>query len=177
VPGAGCARPPSGVTQPYSATEVDGWQHNLSRLSQNRAAVHLSARRGLSHPPLRRMAQAGRRTCRGPRAYCHRPSQCMRWRRFPTPPRFRTFAPKEMERFNRQRPRSRHGMKLSKRCNTETVVPSLCRKISKTNQNASWRPDALGSQTALRKVLIQSAMKVAAFQGHRKSVWNGAVQR
>ena len=26
--------------QPYSATEVDGWQHELSRVSQNRAAVH-----------------------------------------------------------------------------------------------------------------------------------------
>ena len=25
--------------QPYSATEVDGWQHELSRVSQNRAAV------------------------------------------------------------------------------------------------------------------------------------------
>jgi hypothetical protein len=25
--------------QPYSATEVDGWQHKLSRVSQNRAAV------------------------------------------------------------------------------------------------------------------------------------------
>src|SRR6476660_6664272 len=29
------------ATQPYSATEVDGWQHKLSRVSQNRAAVHL----------------------------------------------------------------------------------------------------------------------------------------
>src|SRR5262245_34979766 len=29
------------VTQPYSATEVDGWQQ-LSRVSQNRAAVHQS---------------------------------------------------------------------------------------------------------------------------------------
>src|SRR5271167_3246466 len=28
------------ATQPYSATEVDGWQHKLSRVSQNRAAVH-----------------------------------------------------------------------------------------------------------------------------------------
>ena len=27
------------ATQPYSATEVDGWQHKLSRVSQNRAAV------------------------------------------------------------------------------------------------------------------------------------------
>ena len=27
------------ATQPYSATEVDGWQR-LSRVSQNRAAVH-----------------------------------------------------------------------------------------------------------------------------------------
>ena len=29
------------ATQPYSATEVDGWQHKLSRVSQNRAAVHV----------------------------------------------------------------------------------------------------------------------------------------
>src|SRR5580704_16335749 len=29
------------ATQPYSATEVDGWQHRLSRVSQNRAAVQL----------------------------------------------------------------------------------------------------------------------------------------
>ena len=28
------------ATQPYSTTEVDGWQHELSRVSQNRAAVH-----------------------------------------------------------------------------------------------------------------------------------------
>src|SRR5215471_11655682 len=27
------------ATQPYSATEVDGWQHKLSRVSRNRAAV------------------------------------------------------------------------------------------------------------------------------------------
>ena len=27
------------ATRPYSATEVDGWQHKLSRVSQNRAAV------------------------------------------------------------------------------------------------------------------------------------------
>jgi hypothetical protein len=27
--------------QPYSATEVDRWQHKLSRVSQNRAAVHV----------------------------------------------------------------------------------------------------------------------------------------
>src|ERR1700680_411823 len=33
------------ATQPYSATEVDGWQHKLSRVSQNRAAVHRSAAR------------------------------------------------------------------------------------------------------------------------------------
>src|ERR1700692_2024445 len=32
------------ATQPYSATEVDGWQHKLSRVSQNRAAVHEIAR-------------------------------------------------------------------------------------------------------------------------------------
>jgi hypothetical protein len=30
------------ATQPYSATEVDGWQR-LSRVSQNRAAVHTLA--------------------------------------------------------------------------------------------------------------------------------------
>ena len=30
------------ATQPYSATEVDGWQQ-LSRVSQNRAAVQFSA--------------------------------------------------------------------------------------------------------------------------------------
>src|SRR6185437_10201996 len=30
------------ATQPYSATEVDGWQHKLSRVSQNRAAVQYS---------------------------------------------------------------------------------------------------------------------------------------
>src|SRR6516164_630901 len=29
------------ATQPYSATEVDGWQHKLSRVSQNRAAVQV----------------------------------------------------------------------------------------------------------------------------------------
>jgi hypothetical protein len=33
------------ATQPYSATEVDGWQHKLIRVSQNRAAVQ-NARRG-----------------------------------------------------------------------------------------------------------------------------------
>src|SRR6266851_606138 len=27
------------ATQPYLATKVDGWQHKLSRVSQNRAAV------------------------------------------------------------------------------------------------------------------------------------------
>jgi hypothetical protein len=27
------------ATRPYSATEVNGWQHKLSRVSQNRAAV------------------------------------------------------------------------------------------------------------------------------------------
>src|SRR6516162_7699503 len=31
------------ATQPYSATEVGGWQQ-LSRVSQNRAAVHLPVR-------------------------------------------------------------------------------------------------------------------------------------
>jgi hypothetical protein len=34
------------ATQPYSATEVDGWQHKLSRVSQNRAAVPRSLRTG-----------------------------------------------------------------------------------------------------------------------------------
>src|ERR1700692_2775747 len=29
------------ATQPYSATEVDGWQHKLRRVSQNRAAVQM----------------------------------------------------------------------------------------------------------------------------------------
>src|SRR3954463_16697707 len=32
--------PPPPPPPPYSATEVDGWQHKLSRVSQNRAAVH-----------------------------------------------------------------------------------------------------------------------------------------
>ena len=41
--------------QPYSATEVDGWQHELSRVSQNRAAVQNSSRRST-----RRASQAGR---------------------------------------------------------------------------------------------------------------------
>src|SRR5271169_3630168 len=36
------------ATQPYSATEVDGWQHKLSRVSQNRAAVH-TLTEGFSH--------------------------------------------------------------------------------------------------------------------------------
>jgi hypothetical protein len=36
------------ATQPYSATEVDGWQHKLSRVSQNRAAVQMRA----SEPPM-----------------------------------------------------------------------------------------------------------------------------
>jgi hypothetical protein len=31
--------------QPYSATEVDGWQHKLSRVSQNRAAVQPAEKR------------------------------------------------------------------------------------------------------------------------------------
>src|SRR5580704_6952158 len=29
------------ATRPYSATEVDGWQHKLSRVSQNRSAVQI----------------------------------------------------------------------------------------------------------------------------------------
>src|SRR5580704_11060281 len=37
------------ATQPYSATEVDGWQHKLSRVSQNRAAVHCAP---CWYPPL-----------------------------------------------------------------------------------------------------------------------------
>ena len=36
------------ATQPYSATEVDGWQHKLSRVSQNRAAVQNSNDVGLA---------------------------------------------------------------------------------------------------------------------------------
>src|SRR5439155_27227581 len=37
------------ATQPYLATEVDGWQHKLSRVSQNRAAVTACARlKGIS---------------------------------------------------------------------------------------------------------------------------------
>ena len=43
--------------QPYSATEVDGWQHELSRVSQNRAAVQL-ARDGESGDPGARMWDA-----------------------------------------------------------------------------------------------------------------------
>src|ERR1700730_4840159 len=38
------------ATQPSSATEVDGWQHKLSRVSQNRAAVQ-----GLSGTACRRI--------------------------------------------------------------------------------------------------------------------------
>ena len=38
--------------QPYSATEVDGWQHELSRVSQNRAAVHLAAAIPAAPPPM-----------------------------------------------------------------------------------------------------------------------------
>src|SRR5271169_4903733 len=37
------------ATQPYSATEVDGWQHKLSRVSQNRAAVHRPGLRARDH--------------------------------------------------------------------------------------------------------------------------------
>src|SRR6516165_1642113 len=40
------------ATQPYSATEVDGWQQ-LSRVSQNRAAVHHQAH-GPSPPVISR---------------------------------------------------------------------------------------------------------------------------
>jgi hypothetical protein len=43
--------------QPYSATEVDGWQHELSRVSQNRAAVHKSARK--EHRPGKAKTQTG----------------------------------------------------------------------------------------------------------------------
>src|ERR1700681_1407717 len=46
------------ATQPYSATEVDGWQNKLSRVSQNRAAVQLvGAMEGF---PYRRVCVAGR---------------------------------------------------------------------------------------------------------------------
>src|SRR6516225_1044941 len=38
------------ATQPYSATEVDGWQHKLSRVSQNRAAVHDSVQVVIYNP-------------------------------------------------------------------------------------------------------------------------------
>src|SRR5271155_2836424 len=38
------------ATQPYSATEVDGWQHKLSRVPQNRAAVQASSRSGTVRP-------------------------------------------------------------------------------------------------------------------------------
>jgi hypothetical protein len=31
------------AAQPYSATEVDGWQHKLSRVPENRAAVHFKS--------------------------------------------------------------------------------------------------------------------------------------
>src|SRR5580704_11041979 len=55
------------ATQPYSATEVDGWQHKLSRVSQNRAAVH-PARRS-------RHGRTSNRRCRRPqrsrRESCH----------------------------------------------------------------------------------------------------------
>jgi hypothetical protein len=50
------------ATQPYSATEVDGWQHKLSRVSQNRAAVHRFDEVGL--PKLARPAsRTGVRRC------------------------------------------------------------------------------------------------------------------
>jgi hypothetical protein len=62
------------ATQPYSATEVDGWQHRLSRVSQNRAAVQgkaapTDAAGGFAHDGARAMM---RRTEKG-RAYGHRP--------------------------------------------------------------------------------------------------------
>src|SRR6516165_236439 len=49
------------ATQPYSATEVDGWQHKLSRVSQNRAAVHRQAHR-VGTSPQHRPRRAYRRT-------------------------------------------------------------------------------------------------------------------
>ena len=42
------------ATQPYSATEVDGWQHELSRVCQNRAAVPAALdERGIGYLHLR----------------------------------------------------------------------------------------------------------------------------
>src|SRR6202050_5249739 len=37
------------ATRPYSATEVDGWQHKISRMSQNRAAVHRPQATSVTH--------------------------------------------------------------------------------------------------------------------------------
>ena len=47
------------ATQPYSATEVDGWQHKLSRVSQNRAAVHLIANAPVHSTVLRLLGGPG----------------------------------------------------------------------------------------------------------------------
>jgi len=48
------------ATQPYSATEVVGWQNRLSRVSQNRAAVHLLARVDVVLAAYERFAQSCR---------------------------------------------------------------------------------------------------------------------
>src|ERR1700683_1297254 len=54
------------ATRPYSATEVDGWQHKLSRVSQNRAAVQPHGRtvadmlaHGFTNALLDRLARDG----------------------------------------------------------------------------------------------------------------------
>jgi len=49
------------ATQPYSATEVDGWQHKLSRVSQNRAALQWRgpSMRGSCNETLRNVASDG----------------------------------------------------------------------------------------------------------------------
>jgi hypothetical protein len=46
------------ATQPYSATEVDGWRHKLSRVSQNRAAVQMDFMR--DHTTKRALREACR---------------------------------------------------------------------------------------------------------------------
>ena len=52
--------------QPYSATEVDGWQHELSRVSQNRAAVH----------DWKKMSGAGKPKLRLPASCTTNPDHC-----------------------------------------------------------------------------------------------------
>src|SRR5437660_10745332 len=54
------------ATQPYLATEVDGWQHKLSRVSQNRAAVQCRAR-DIDPEPYRASAASDRRDSASPR--------------------------------------------------------------------------------------------------------------